>query len=612
MKIDYKKLVWLFMSCLMALSLLIASCGTKDTGGTVTQEDTGQKVTIGGEEEKEEVKEEEDKTDSDVPKYGGTLTRAYGMDINAFDELYGFHAFPITTIHLTNEELWTGDWSRGPAGTGEVAWNIGGNDVWEFKDGAIAESWDFSEPGKFVWNIRKGINWGFNPETEASRLVNGRELTAEDVVYTLTLLRDDERSYLSRQPGLPEAVIYAPDQSTVVIEINPIYGPAALMRYADFASIVPPEVIEKYGHMREWDKSVGTGPFILSDYVPGASITMEKNPSYWRKDPVGPGQGNQLPYLDKVVYLIIPDTSTIEAAFRTGRTDTGSGTWETFPLFMDQTGGVLQYSKSIFDGGFNTHFNIKNPPFNNVDTRRAMMMAIDWESLVDGLFGGEAEINTWPVTYNSAYAALFLPLDEAPASVQELYTYNPEKARQLLTDAGYPDGFKVKVGCTSTQVDYLSVLVDMYDKVGVELVIDVLESGVHTSLYQGKKWYDDYQLFWCSMGGLSTALQLTNIWGAGWANAGDVTDPYIGEKFDELQETLVNSGQNEAMAIHKELMKYALDQAWAIPYPKAPGYTMWWPWLKNYHGEFSLGNWNEGNWATYVWIDNDLKKSLGY
>ncbi len=609
-----KKFVWLTVSILMVLSLVIASCGPREGEEAKVTEEGGQVVTT-----KEKAKEEEEEKELvepsiEEPQYGGTLTRAYGMDINAFDELYGFHAFPITTIHLTNEELWTGDWARGKAGTGEVAWNIGGNDVWEYKTGAIAESWDFSEPGIFIWNIRKGINWALNPNTEASRLVNGREVTADDVVYTLTLLRDDPRSYLSRQPGLPEAEIYSTDKYTVVIKINPVYGPAALMRFADFASIVPPEVIDKYGHMREWYLSVGTGPYILTDYVPGTSITMERNLNYWRTDPVGLGKGNQLPYLDGVRYLIIPDASTLEAAFRTARTDTGGANWETFPLFMEQTGGVLIWTKSVFDGGFNTHFDIKNPPFDNINCRRAMMMAIDWESLVDNLFGGDAEINTWPVTYNSAYKALFLSLDDpdCPDSVKELYTYNPEKAQQLLTEAGYPDGFKVKVACTNPQVDYFSVLSDMWSKVGIELNIDVLESGVHTSIYQGKTWYGMYEMCWSSMAGLSTALQLTNTWGAGWANATDVQDPYIGQMYDELQETLVNEGQTEAMVKHRELMKYVLDKTWAIPYPKAPGYQMWWPWLKNYHGEFSLGNWNEGNWATYVWIDPALKKSMGY
>ncbi|MFC1921012.1 ABC transporter substrate-binding protein [Chloroflexota bacterium] len=586
-----RRIVWIVTCCLMTLALILMSCGPAAT--------------------EEEEEEEGGGVGTEEPQYGGTLTRGYTMDINAFDELYGFHAFPITTIHLTNEELWTGDWSRGIAGTGEVAWDIGGNDVWEFKAGAIAESWDFSEPGKFVWQIREGIHWGYNPDTEASRLVNGRELTADDVVFTLTLLRDDERSYLSRQPGLPTAEIYATDKYTVVIEIDPNYGPAALMRFADFASIVPPEVMNKYDGMREWDKSVGTGPFILTEYVPGTSITLSRNENYWRKDPVGPGKGNQLPYLDSVRYLIITDTSTMDAAFRTAQIDQANATWETFPLFMDQTDGVLKYSKSTFDGGFNTHFDIKNPPFNDTKIRQAMMMAIDWESLVDGLFGGEAEINTWPVTYNSAYAAMFLPINEASASVKELYTYNLDKAKKLLDEAGHSDGFKVSVGCTSTQADYMSVLADMYSKINVELQIEVLESGVHTSLYQGKQWYGDYQMFWSSMAGLSTALQLTNIWGTGWANATDIEDSYIGEMYEELQSTLVNGGQNAAMAKHKELMEYVLEKAWAIPYPKAPAYRMWWPWLKNYYGEFSLGNWNEGNWATYVWLDQELKKSMG-
>ncbi len=95
-----------------------------------------------------------------------------------------------TSIHLTNEELLTGDWTRGKAGTGEVTWDRGGNDIWEYKAGAIAESWDFSTPGKLVYHIRQGVHWALNPNSEASRLVNGRELNADDVVFSLTMLRD--------------------------------------------------------------------------------------------------------------------------------------------------------------------------------------------------------------------------------------------------------------------------------------------------------------------------------------------------------------------------------------------------------------------------------------
>ena len=610
-----KKIVWLVVSCMMAVSLVVASCGPAEEEAEV---EVGEEEVVVEEVEEEEVEEEEEEVvvSPDVPKYGGTLTKAYGWDIMlGFDEVIGFHAFPTTTIHLTNEELLTGDWCRGMGGTGELKWNIGGNDIWEYKTGGLTESWDFSEPGKLVFNLRQGVNWALNPAQEASRLVNGRELVADDVVFSLSQYRDDPRAYLSKQPGLPTAEIYALDKYTVVIDIDPMYVPTARLRFGDFASIVPPEVVETYGDMGEWYRSVGTGPFMLVDYVPGSTITFKRNPNYWDIDRCGLGQGNQLPYLDEIKYLIIPDASTIQAAFRTGKTDVGGATWETFPLFMEQTGGVLNYSTSIFDGGFNTHFDIHNPPFDDVKCRRAMMMGIDWETLAQELYGGEGvEINTWPVTYNSAYQALFLSLDdpECPDSVKELYIYNPEKARQLLTEAGYPDGFKVKVACTSPQVDYFSVLLDMWDDLGIELQIEVLETGAHTSMYQGKTWYGMYEMCWSSMAGLSTGLQLVNIWGSGHANASDITDPYVGQMYDTIQEVLIAEGQGPAMALHKELMKYVLNDAYAIPAPKAPGYSMWWPWLKNYHGEFSLGNWNEGNWVKWVWIDQDLKKSMGY
>jgi peptide/nickel transport system substrate-binding protein len=605
-----RRTVWMSASALAA-ALLLASCaaGPATTTATPTVAPTTTAPPISPTKPATTTP-----AGAEVPKYGGTLVKSYGSDITAFDEVIGFHANPTTTMHLTNEELWTGDWAKGPAGNNHTEWEIGGLDRWEDNAGQIAESWEFPEPGTSIWHIRHGIRYALNQASEASRLVAGREVNADDVVSTLNMYITQTRAYLANQPGLKDAKITAPDKWTVQIKVQPAYHAAAILRFGGFASIVPPEVVTKYGDMRDWRVSVGTGPFILTDYVAGSSVTLKRNPTYWDKDPVGPGKGNQLPYLDEVRYLIVPDPSSTEAAFRTAKIDQFGTDWEMGPRLLKEN-PALKSGTNIFDGGFNTHINIKNPVFADVRVRRAMMMATDFPTMVKTLFGGTAEINTWPVTYNKAYAALFLKIEEAPASVKELYTYNPDKAKALLKEAGYPNGFKTTVVCSSSpagnpnQVDYFSVVKNMWTKVGIDLTIEPKEPAVLTSITQSLSWTD---LAYSSMGGLGTAFVGTNYSGPGFANASRVNDPFIEAEITRMVGAVATKGQNAADPIHKELMKYVLDQAYVIPFPKAPGYRLWWPWVKNYHNEFAVGYWNEGNWSKWAWIDQDMKaKMLG-
>ncbi len=77
--------------------------------------------------------------------------------------------------------------------------------------------------------------------------------------------------------------------------------------------------------MQDWRNSVGTGPFMLTDFVSNSKATFVRNPNYWMKNPCGPGEGDQLPYVDGVKLLIIPDPATAVSAFRTGKLDLLSG-----------------------------------------------------------------------------------------------------------------------------------------------------------------------------------------------------------------------------------------------------------------------------------------------
>ena len=188
-----KKVVWLVVSCVMALSLVVASCGPAEEEAEV---EVGEEEVEVGEEEVGVVEEEEEvvQPTEEVPKYGGTLSLASGMGISQWDPT---RIITGTVPGLYLNSLWEGDWSRGPAGgygTGETDWGFTNNDIFDLKMGMIAESWEWTidaetQEGKIVYQIRDNVHWALDPDKEASRLVNGRKVTADDVVFTAGVIQ---------------------------------------------------------------------------------------------------------------------------------------------------------------------------------------------------------------------------------------------------------------------------------------------------------------------------------------------------------------------------------------------------------------------------------------
>jgi len=198
---------------------------------------------------------------------------------------------------------------------------------------------------------------------------------------------------------------------------------------------------------------------------------------------------------------------------------------------------------------------------------------------------------------------------ECPESIRELYTYNPEKAKTLLTEAGYPTGFKTTMVLTAAWADYFSIIKDMWSKVGIEFDMELLEGfgaliGVAASVA-----YDGLLVIGCSP--CSTYPEQYQYTGGSWINASRIDDPYINDMAEQARVAALTD-LTAAMAITKELMKYILDQAYAIPSPRYPLYCLWWPWLKNYTGETSVGYFTGDSWVQWIWIDQELKKSMGY
>jgi peptide/nickel transport system substrate-binding protein len=249
-------------------------------------------------------------------------------------------------------------------------------------------------------------------------------------------------------------------------------------------------------------------------------------------------------------------------------------------------------------------------PFNNIKVRRAMMMATDFVTIERDLYDNTGNILTWPYDYSAAYKDLYLSLDDpdCPDSVKELYVYNPDKAKQLLNEAGLPNGFKAELELIAAEADYYSIIKDQWAKANIELVLTVEDGGTQLSVNMARS---HRQLITSATGPPSIWPMISVLQGTGWQNSSMIDDPVVNEAIAK-QQTLAITDEKAAMGVTRELMKYVLDQAWVIPCPSYPNYNFWWPWLKAYSGERSLGYFWVNSWVQFVWVDEALKASLGF
>jgi peptide/nickel transport system substrate-binding protein len=610
-----RNIVLLAVTSLMVAALALAACGGETTTPPVTTPPTTTPPTTTP---PTTTPPTTTPTAAEKPQYGGTHLAVLSTDIPYFDDTVASNVY-CYSLHYTNDELLTGDWAKGPAGTGEVEWEIGGTNRLDQKAGAIAESWEIPQQGTIIFHIRQGVHWALNPKSEASRLVNGRELTVSDVVYSINRAFTTPGAYF--RVGYPNlcqtAVVTAGPENTVTVTC-PVSEWVNLIILPDYLAIVPPEVIAKYGNMQDWRNSVGTGPFMLTDFVSNSLATYVKNPNYWEKNPIGPGKGDQLPYLDGIKVAIIPDSSTRVAAFRTGKIYILSGTQETRlvvgSLLDDPTLKII-WKRYMMDSSFclGMRTDLAESPFSKKDVRQAIMYALDLKAVKDKYYLGDAELQVWPICPPPAeYKDVYVPLEELPANVQALYA-GPDvtKAKELLKKAGYPNGFNVTaIGTVAFTVcpDILSMFQSDLAKVGINMTIDLKDLAVYGARL-GARNYGAYDILMGGMSGIGSYQRMINFRGTSQNNLSYVNDPVVEAAYQEMQK-YIGIDEAKCMQIHRNLMPYLLEQAYVIPVPGPYYYVLWWPWVKNYHGELTVGYYNSTDIGKYIWLDQALKKEM--
>ena len=438
----------------------------------------------GAEEEPAAAAEQEMVTDPSTgemvtaPEYGGTLTYVR-KQVGEHTDVYFISGWATHFISGVLEQLSIADWG---IDRDVVDWKTTYVPLSGLR-GALAESWSQPDPLTYVFKIRQGVHW------HDKAPMNGRELTAKDVEYNW-------HRYMGLGSGFTESnasfwgplntykweSVTATDDSTVVFKLKePARADVLYWILAHYnAFMYPPEVIQEHGDVTDWRNLVGTGPFMLTDYVEDSAIIWDKNPNYWGYDEKYPE--NRLPYIDQLRGLVMPEPAVFVAALRSAKADYVGTPGDSQIRSIDTIESLKKTNPELVihpywyrsDNAFT--FSVKKEPFDDIRVRQAMQMALDHETINDTFFRGFGNPEPSGVLARDT-KGFVVPFPEWPEEVKKHYTYDPEAAKQLLAEAGYPNGFKTVLNSTYRfDLSYLELATQYWREIGIDAEIKLLDS----------------------------------------------------------------------------------------------------------------------------------------
>lgn len=299
------------------------------------------------------------------------------------------------------------------------------------------------------WTNPDSRTWEFRLRKDA-RFHDGTPVTAADVKASLERVLELEgpQAPLWEQLDTVKAV----DERTVRITTKEPLG--TMLSNLTLLSVLPADKMGKDGFFR---KPVGSGPFRMQSFVPSQRLSVSSFTKYW----------NGSPKVDQLEFPYMPETSARITAMQTGEVDV---TWQVAPDQVAQLQGAsgvsLKRIPSLYYW-FNW-FNCGREPFTDARVRRAMWHALDTDKIISQLYGQSARPIRAPLASNA--------FGYAP---QEPYAYDPERAKQLLAEAGYPDGFKTSLmwqtGHGPLIRQFAQTLISYWAKIGVKVEAEELE-----------------------------------------------------------------------------------------------------------------------------------------
>lgn len=420
----------------------------------------------------------------------------------------------------------------------------------------LAESWENPSETEWIFHLKEGVFF-----------TDGEPFNADAVVYNLD--RGASTEYPRQAMEYRDVYDHSEAVDEYTVKVYLTAECALFPQYMSDMEVLSPAYAEKVGEEGSSNDICGTGPYILESWVPDQQITLVKNENYWRGEPE----------VDTFIVKNIPEESTMIAELMNGTVDVVSNISFEYKDILESSSiahTAAKLERRVLYLGFNTTDWTPNPELHDVRVRQAINYAVDRQALIDNIMGGYGK------KLASFWREDFVPYD---ASLEDYYTYDPAKARELLAEAGYADGFEITIqshtGSTSKQHEICQAIAKYLEDVGIKCNVETVEyntmRGIIINGQSQEKAAGMFTWSWAGKPGL------TDSWLTGIIKS-DGMSSYNGiDGYDELCDQILAIGNPEERAdLYLELQKKLIED---------PPYLYQWQ-MESIYGVSSRINWD--------------------
>lgn len=404
----------------------------------------------------------------------------------------------------------------------------------------LATEWSVSDDGlTYTFTIRDGVPFH-----------DGTTLDAEAVKFNIDRYRAEGSTYPGASRMAVISTVEAPDASTVVVTLSAPSAP--FLTVISFVPIVSPAAVEELGEDFQL-QGVGTGPFQYGEWAPGSTASLTRFEGYWQVAP----DGEPFPYLDSIEVDGVEDDSVRLLNLRGGEFDYV----DRLSIRDVTTAGTdpsIQVYPAIGGTGYSVAMNPNQAPFDNKTLRQAVQAAINREALIENISFGQGYLSPMGFAKDTWFYL------EEPSPV-----YDPDLARQLLAEAGFPDGVDVSFSVINRPVDsqIAQIVADNLNEVGIRTTIEVLERTAWVDLWTSRG--GEIGVLINGGGAIDPGFSAATFDPTALSNFAGYDSPAIVELIAEQDQT---TDQEERLRIWSEITEIMNDDAVYVPVGVVPAY----------------------------------------